>query len=431
MTIESSTVQGAPSKPPGAYRVLHTADWHLGKMLGEHSRHEEHRRFLEFLLQCIREQHVDALLVAGDIFDSANPPQTAESQYYDFLSELYQQGGCSIVIVAGNHDSPARLEAPRQVLKALRAHVVGAWPASCADALIPLPNATSPRIVVAAVPFLRDRDLRTGQTGQGAAEIQRALVDGIKRCYEEIAVAAKPWLEKGIPLVATGHLTTVGSRSSDSEREIHVGGLGAIGVECFSPAFKYVALGHLHRPQTAKANAVVRYAGSPIPLSFSEAGDKKTVQLLDFIKGDLAQITELEIPLARPLTQLSVTRESFERELANLPVFDSELQAWVEVIVENPVPGENLYDRAQEISRARGFEVVQVVSKRDAAVPGVSGNGLLEADVADLLAEPEKVFAHRLETETGLTDPERASLKSVFHELLDLQAQRERDGIAK
>src|SRR5260221_4892798 len=97
------------AKPPGTYRVLHTADWHLGKMLGEHSRQEEHRHFLAFLLQAIREREVDLLVIAGDVFDSANPPQTAEAQYYDFLSDLFRQGGCSVIIVAGNHDSPAHL----------------------------------------------------------------------------------------------------------------------------------------------------------------------------------------------------------------------------------------------------------------------------------------------------------------------------------
>ena len=153
-------------KPAGAYRVLHTADWHLGKMLGEHSRMEEHARFLRFLLQSIREQGVDLLIVAGDVFDSANPPQSAEAQYYNFLSELFRQGGCAVIVVAGNHDSPAHLEAPRQILKALGAHVIGAWPSIPDEVVVPLPNAKSPQLVVTAVPFLRDRDVRTGQSGQ-------------------------------------------------------------------------------------------------------------------------------------------------------------------------------------------------------------------------------------------------------------------------
>src|SRR5438874_1538560 len=168
-------VQASPNiaKPPGGYRVLHSADWHLGKMLGEHSRQEEHQRFFTFLLRAIREQNVDLLVIAGDVFDSANPPQSAVAQYYDFLSALFRQGGCSAVIVAGNHDSPAHLEAPREVLKALGAHVIGSLPQVVEEVLVPLPNADSPQLVVASVPFLRDRDLRTGQSGQSAADIQR------------------------------------------------------------------------------------------------------------------------------------------------------------------------------------------------------------------------------------------------------------------
>ena len=417
----------ANNKPAGAYRVLHTADWHLGKMLGEHSREVEHSRFLEFLLRQIKQLEVDALVIAGDVFDSANPPQSAVAQYYDFLSALLRPGGCAVVIVAGNHDSPAHLEAPRQILRSLGAQVIGTMPAEAAETLVMLPNATAPRLVVAAVPFLRDRDLRLGQSGQSAVEIQHSLVAGIQRRYDEVAAAAQAWKDRGVPVLATGHLTVVGSKTSESEREIHVGGLGAVGAACFSPVFDYVALGHLHCPQAAGGREIVRYAGSPIPLSFSEATDIKAVRILDFAEGRLVQQTALELPLVRRLFQIITQRHLLEGVLAAFAPAVTELPAWVELVIEDPVAGENVFDRVQELTADRTFQVVRVVGKHG---PGPAGLAVSDAaDVAgitDLLAEPAKVFAHRLEEETGLTESERTGLTMVFRELLELHTEQAR-----
>lgn len=427
MSTAVTTPTSVQPKPAGAYRVLHTADWHLGKMLGDHSRAAEHTLFLRFLLQAIQEQAVDLLIVAGDVFDSANPPQSAEAQYYNFLSELFHQGGCAVVVVAGNHDSPAHLEAPRQVLQALGAHVIGAWPASPAEVLVLLPDAKTPRLVVAAVPFLRDRDVRTGQTGQNAAEIQQALVAGITRRYAEAAEAAKPWLEQGIPLLAIGHLTVNGATPSDSERAIHVGGLGAVSAECFPAVFDYVALGHLHRPQSAGGREQVVYAGSPIPLSFGEAEDQKCVRLLDFVDGELASQTTLPIPVARRLAQVRTSRHTLAADMAAFQPGASELAAWVEVVVTDPLAGENLAGRAQELAAGRGFEILRVVNSRspEVAGPGAPDSGSI-TDSVNLLAEPAKVFAHRLAQEQALTAEEREGLVIVFQELLNLHAERGR-----
>lgn len=426
MTSGSDTNQAAP-KPNNAFRVLHTADWHLGKLLGEHSREEEHRLFLSFLLEAIRQHCVDLLVIAGDVFDSANPPQSAEAQYYDFLSALFQQGGCSAVIVAGNHDSPAHLEAPRQVLKALRAHVIGTLPPSPTATLLPFPDAEAPRLVLAAVPFLRDRDLRTGQSGQTAVEIQRDLVAGIKRRYEEVALAAKPWTERHIPLLVTGHLTVLGSKLSESEREIHVGGLGAVAADCFPRDFAYVALGHLHRPQSPSGHPASHYAGSPIPLSFSEAADQKEVRLLDFAEGRLVNQASLAIPLVRPLAQLCTNRQSLDSDLEAFHPPASPLPPWVEVVIEDPVAGENLYDQVQDLARGKPFEVIRVVGKSSASLQGMIASNPADMDgVANILAEPAQVFARRLEAEPSLTEDEREGLTTVFHELLDLHAQQER-----
>jgi DNA repair protein SbcD/Mre11 len=420
----------APAKPPGAYRVIHTADWHLGKLLGEHSRAEEHRRFLGFLLARVREFSVDALLIAGDVFDSANPPQSAVAQYYDFLSALFRQGGCAVIVIAGNHDSPAHLEAPRQVLRALGAQVIGALPAAPEDWLVPLPSPEAPQLVVAAIPFLRDRDLRTGQSGQSAAEIQRELALGIRRCYEQAAEAAAAWTRRGLPLVATGHLMVAGAAASDSEREIHVGGLGAVSAGCFAEAFAYVALGHLHHAQTAGGRETVRYSGSPIPLSFGEAGARQEVRLLDFAQGKLVQQMALEVPQSRPLVQIRCRPESLETGLMAFQPPKTELPAWIEVVVEDPAPGENLYDHVQKLVEGRDFEVIRVVGQRTTPLPGLSAADQAAAEgIEQLLGDPAKVFAHRLEAEPSLTPEQCTALRTAFDELRSLHAEQQREAV--
>ena len=160
------------------FASCHTADWHLGKTLNDQSRDEEHELFLNWLLKIIDEHAVDVLVVAGDVFDSANPPQLAQSRYYDFVSQLHKDTNCSLIVTAGNHDSPLQLEAPRQVLQALDTHVVGFLPEDPASRLIVLPSPDNPRLVIAAIPFLRDRDLRKGYAGQNEKDIQKALAAG-------------------------------------------------------------------------------------------------------------------------------------------------------------------------------------------------------------------------------------------------------------
>ncbi len=399
-----------PAKPAGAYRVLHTADWHLGKCLGELSREEEHARFLEFLLGTIVDGDIDALIVAGDVFDSANPPQSALSQYYDFLARLYQASACSVVIVAGNHDSPALLESPRDVLRTLRATIVGR---ALDDPIVLLPDRESARLAVAAIPFLRDRDLRSGQMGQGEEAIRGALVAGIARRYAD---AGERVAGLGVPALATGHLTVLGSAVADSEREIHIGGLGSVTVSLFPEAFDYVALGHLHRPQSCGGSESVRYSGSPIPLSFSEAGDTKAVRVLDFDHRGLLGQHGIEIPLVRRLIQLRAKRVDLEKVMAAPIGAGGALRTWVEVLVEGPLSGENLLERVRELAEGKDFDVVRVVCETGAALSGVS-----EAEAAgaeeDLMGEPLKVFGLRLDREPGLEAGEREELELAFQEI--------------
>ncbi len=424
-----ASLKNHPAKPPGTFRVLHTADWHLGKRMGDLPRDQEHALFLDFLVQTIDSLDIDALLIAGDVFDSANPPQSAQARYYNLLSRLHERTSCSVVVIAGNHDSPAQLEAPRDALTALRVRVVGAVPDDPSKALIPLPDAVNAKIVVAAVPFLRDRDLRTGRVGESATDIQKQLVGGIRRRYADIAEAASPWREKNVPVLATGHLTVTGcSTNSDGGRGIHIGGLGSVGADLFPESIAYLALGHLHRPQSAGKCDHIRYAGSPIPLSFSESADQKELRLLEFSDGRLVGNTGVPIPIPRTLTQHRTTRGELSASLASLHPAVSELKPWVEVIIDDPVSGESLFETILEETQNREFDVVRVVARRETPVAGLEAvAGGITAHEQELLDDPVRVFERRLAVEDGLTDSELDALCTAFEELVDLHHEHARD----
>ncbi|TVQ98133.1 MAG: exonuclease subunit SbcD [Spirochaetaceae bacterium] len=431
-------------KPAGAFRLLHTADWHLGKLLNDRSREEEHRRFLLWLIDAVQDHQVDVILVAGDVFDTANPPNSALEQYYSFVAALHRAGGCSLVVIAGNHDSAAQLEAPRRALQSLGAYVVGALPVAPEERLIPLPSADAPRVVVAAVPFLRDRDLRIGRAGETYDDIQTQLVQGIERVYTETASAYRErFAATGAPLLGMGHLTVLGAAPSDSERAIHIGGLGSVPSNRFPDDFAAILLGHLHRPQNpggANSACSVWYSGSPIPLSFSEAEDQKQVLILDVNpqgSGELwgtTSVTPLPTPATRRLVQLRTAAGRIEETLAAFDPNTAELPTWVEVIVSEASTVDDLSARVTEAAAGLPFEVVRVV-RADRLVPDAAErdtSGLSDAEVIESLTDdPRRVFEELLTRETSLEPARAESLRTAFARLLDRYHQQQESGATR
>ena len=272
--------------------LLHTSDWHLGRRLYGKPRYDEFKQFLDWQLQTLREQKVDVLLIAGDIFDTTAPSNQAQNLYYDFLSQVCHTDCRHVIIVAGNHDSASFLEAPKQLLKAFNIHIIGSMTDTPTDEVITLSDkAGQPELIVMAVPYLRDRDVRTVGHGERLEDKERKLTQGIKAHYAQIAdiaIAQQAQLhakyKRSIPIVATGHLFTVGGQTmeGDGVRDLYVGSLGSIGAEIFHPQIDYVALGHLHIPQAVGGQPHIRYAGSPIAMGFGESRQQKQVHLLRF-----------------------------------------------------------------------------------------------------------------------------------------------------
>jgi exonuclease SbcD len=416
--------QAIVDKPNGAFRLLHTADWHLGKLLNDLSRDEEHSRFLGWLLGVVKEHDVDAIILAGDVFDTANPPQPALRLYYDFVSGLFRQGDCALLVIAGNHDSAAQLEAPKQALHALNTHVVGFLAEKPEGRIFCLPDDKNPKVAIAMMPFLRDRDLRTGKAGESADDIRSQIVAGIRQRYAEVAEAVKA-ARLSCPVIATGHLTVLGAKTSDSERDIHIGGLGAVTSDTFPDTFAYVALGHLHRPQTTDTAGRVRYSGSPIALSFSEAGDCKQVIILDVTTEGISR-HGLPIPLFRRLAQIRTTNAELETAMKEFDFAPGEFRTWVEVVVEDATLEDDLNERVLKLADERGVEVLKVLRGRPASVMGMSaGEATDDEAIETLLDQPLHVFDHLLGQHGELDEKEIEKLKATFAVLVDLDAQSE------
>ena len=345
-------------------KILHTADWHLGARLVERDRLPEHAAFLDWLIDTLRTERIDALLVSGDIFDAANPPQDAVALYFDFLKRLADLKTVKAVITGGNHDSASHLNAPRELLRRFEVHVFG----HAGDNVVDLGGA-----VVAAVPFLRERDLREAAAGETMAAVHEQVRAAIRAHYTAQLAACRA-IANGRPVIAMGHLTVLGATTSDSERDIHIGNLGAVGADLFD-GFDYTALGHLHRPQRVASIDHIRYSGSPIALSFSEAADAKSVVVIDTSDhssahiplsskvgsrqqngGSRIEVQTLPIPTTRTLVRVTANRATLATDLAAIPA-----DAWAEVTVKLDAPEPDLDRQVRDAAQGR-FEVLKVLA---------------------------------------------------------------------
>jgi len=337
-------------------KLLHTADWHLGKRLEQCERTDEHQHFLDWLVETLSAEKVDVLIVAGDIFDSGNPSNTALKQYYNFLWKA--SGTCcrNVIMIGGNHDSVATLDAPKELLRIFNVHVIGGVPDECEEQIITIKNKEEKiELVVCAVPFLRDKDLRRSIAGESAAEQEGRLKQGISDHYHQFKKHIQRYKQNKIPVIATGHLYTSGGASSDSENEIYVGNLGRISGDQFPAEFDYVALGHLHRPQLVNKMDHIRYSGSPIPLSFSEAGDCKMVLLLEFENEKLLSIQQIMIPPCRKLHRIKGNLESVKAKLELIQDEKMKFPQWIEIQLETDGIIHDLHDQLSHIIRNKTF----------------------------------------------------------------------------
>ena len=277
-------------------KLLHTADWHLGRKLEGKERLDEQREVLEEISTVAEEEDVDGILLAGDVYDTFNPPAEAEKLYYETVARLSDGGRRAVVVIAGNHDSPDRLKASDPYGRALGVITLG-FPhdipelfdrgeerVACvesAESFVRLRLRNGKHLGILSLPYPSEARLRKVLSNRIDDEEASANYDAHLRDF--MAITARHFRENEANVVMS-HLFVRGGKESESERPITVGGAMEVDPLSFPEGAGYVALGHLHRPQEfpGAGNLTIRYAGSPLQYSFSEAGQEKSVTLVEF-----------------------------------------------------------------------------------------------------------------------------------------------------
>lgn len=390
-------------------RIIHTSDWHLGQNFYSKSRAAEHQAFLQWLLNTAKSEQVDAIIVAGDIFDTGSPPSYARELYNRFVVDL-QQTGCHLVVLAGNHDSVATLNESRDILSFLNTTVIAS--AGHAPFILNLRDGT-PGAVFCPVPFLRPRDIITSQAGLSGQEKQRQVLESITDYYQQqYQQACELRDDRALPIIASGHLTTVGASKSDAVRDIYIGTLDAFPAQNFPPA-DYIALGHIHRAQKIGGSEHIRYSGSPISLSFDETGKSKSVNLVSFSDGKLAEVTPLTVPVTQPLAVIKGDFDNISAQLAEWRDAEAEPATWIDIEITSDEYLHDIQRKIQTITDDLPVEVLLVRRSRE------QRQRILASQERETLSElsVEEVFHRRLALET-LEEPQQQRLQTLFNETL-------------
>ncbi|WMN20387.1 exonuclease SbcCD subunit D C-terminal domain-containing protein [Pseudomonas piscis] len=411
-------------------RLFHTSDWHLGQNLHGQERDFEHACFLEWLLRQLKHEQPDALLIAGDIFDTVNPPVKAQERLYDFIVSAHeQQPGLSIVMIAGNHDSGSRIELPAPLMRRLRAHALGRvlWlddgQLDAGRLLLPLTDASG-KIAAwcLALPFLRPAEVTGRHLGED-------YLKGIAQVHEWLIAAAEERRQPGQALIAVSHAHMAGgSVSEDSERSLVIGNAEALPASLFGPQISYVALGHLHKPQKVNGEERIRYSGSPIPLSFSEIDYKH--QILD-IRLDGEQLLSVEprlIPRAVNLQRLGpAPLGEILAQLGALPDIDllaeEQRQPWLEVRIRLDEPQPDLRQQLENALQGKAVRLVRIAAEYAGSASGDGEDGMAGLIELDQLS-PEELF-RRAWRDAYANEADEQTLKDFALLLQDVQHEGE------
>lgn len=430
-------------KPNDSLRILHTSDWHLGKLLYNQSRYEEFAKFLDWLIETLTLYQVDVLIVAGDIFDTMTPSNRAEHLYHHFLATAFKNHIQHIVVVAGNHDSPTSLQKTKEVLGVLNTHVIGSVSQDKSDELIMLTDdAGIPSAIVMAVPYIRDRDVRSGIDASSIHQKNQLLLEGVADYYQSLANLAKDKQQavyhthqKTIPIIATGHLYAAGaavSSTDDGMRDIQIGTLGQISSQIFDDAIDYVALGHIHAAQKVGQKNHIRYSGSPIAMGFGEIGRHKQVLIVDLPlnkstqtstppKDDLFHSTNqdndaicvhsLPVPIFHSLARICGDMAFIASAIDTLKAHDEPI--WLEIEYVGDTLITNL--KQQIVDLLEGSSIAAISIKNKATYQGSLKSNTPTLNLEEL--DEMDVFYKRLDKE-DLNQDEKNDLIGAYQDLI-------------
>ena len=404
-------------------RIIHTSDWHLGQYFYGKSRATEHQQFLNWLLAQVKTHNINAIIVAGDIFDTATPPSYARQMYFNFISEM-QAFDCQLVILAGNHDSVSMLAESQELLGALSTKVIAnvtdiSIASNLAEQVFTIKNKQGiAQAVICAIPFIRPRDVIKSRVGQSATDkskqLQQAIVEHYQGLFEQaqLLVSKQETIksEGKLPIIATGHLTALGVTSSDSVRDIYIGTLEAFPSNAF-PAADYIALGHIHRAQKVGKTEHIRYSGSPIALSFDEAKQNKRVLMVDFEQDKLSTITDLIVPCFQPLAMIKTTLEGLIQDIeelvpellnTDLVKDNNEKKLWLDIELSNTGLLSDLQPKITALVKNFPVEILLVRREKQVRKRLMLQNQQDQSTLNELSLD--EVFVSRLNQETWLID---------------------------
>ncbi|MEA3314759.1 MAG: exonuclease subunit SbcD [Campylobacterota bacterium] len=377
--------------------ILHTSDWHLGQNFKSRSRKDEHQQFLSWLIKEINLNNIDILIIAGDIFDTTNPPNYALKMYHNFLASIIKTTCKNIIIVAGNHDSISTLEITKDMIKPLGVHIVASGE-NIDETIVPIRNENEEiKAIVCAVPFLRDKVIRDANKTYNNSEIEKEFKDGIKSYYQKVYNIAKK-LSSEVPIIATGHFTTTGATiNPNSEREIYIGKLQNIDSDILS-MFDYVAMGHIHKAQKIGKNDNIRYSGSPIALSFSEYNQQKSIVKINFDKKD-KEIKTIDIPCFKNIVRIEGDIDEVKSNINK--VKDINNRPFIEVVLtNNSILNIDIKDFIKE-SFELGVDVIAIKRKNE-IIDKVLNDDTIDIRLNEL--NPLSVFEKRMEQEEYIID---------------------------
>jgi DNA repair protein SbcD/Mre11 len=399
------------------YKVLHTADWHIGKVLYRQELEQEMRLYLDWLIDYVAREHIDLLLVSGDIFDLANPGHKEIKLYYETLRRL-ADAGCQIIVTGGNHDSISLLDAPHQVLEVLQVKVIGGARADLEEEIIAVHDKSGTlACVVLAVPFLRDKDLRQSKVASDIDVAESRIQNAIAAHYDACVEMSIEKYGTEVPLIAMGHLYMQGAETSESEREIHIGTLQGISEDILSSHIDYMALGHIHKPQRVQKKDHVRYSGSPIFLDFSERNYEKIMIQLTIDKSTIQSIDKVAIPCFRSVIRIEGTWKEITASIADLK-YTSTLPPYIELHIVEETFDPALHVEIEAWLSEVDSDQYKILKNRTTILSQGQQHESLQESVSITDLKPIEVFYRALD-QYGIEQEHRESVLAAYNEIIE------------